>query len=86
MFGALNTAEGVAVLAGTLGAGFLSRFAGIIPVLAVQGGAYVIGGLALLAWLRDPARSPSPEPGQSAAAGRPGPAAAGLSLEEPGPA
>jgi MFS family permease len=52
MFGALNTAEGVTVLAGTLGAGYLSRFAGIIPVLALQGLGYVISGLALLAWHR----------------------------------
>jgi hypothetical protein len=36
------------VLAGTLGAGYLSRFAGIIPVLAIQGGGYVVAGLAML--------------------------------------
>ncbi len=53
VFGALSAAEGVTVLAGTLGAGFLSRYAGIVPVLAVQGAGYVVAGLAMLAWLRE---------------------------------
>lgn len=53
VFGALSTVEGITVLAGTLGAGYLSRFAGIIPVLAIQGGGYVVAGLAMLAWLKD---------------------------------
>ena len=53
IFGALNTLEGVTILAGTLAAGYLSRYAGIIPVLAVQGGAYVVAGLAMLAWLKN---------------------------------
>jgi predicted MFS family arabinose efflux permease len=37
VFGAVSALEGVTVLAGTLGSGYLSRLAGIIPVLAVQG-------------------------------------------------
>ncbi len=53
VFGALSALEGVTVLAGTLGAGFLSRYAGIVPVLAIQGAGYVVAGLAMLAWLRD---------------------------------
>ena len=53
IFGALSAVEGVTVLAGTLGAGFLSRYAGIVPVLAIQGAGYVVAGLAMLAWLRD---------------------------------
>lgn len=53
VFGAVSALEGVTVLAGTLGAGYLSRFAGIIPVLAIQGGGYVMAGLAMLIWLRD---------------------------------
>jgi Na+/melibiose symporter-like transporter len=57
VFGAVNAVEGVTVLAGTLAAGYLSRFAGIIPVLAIQGGGYVVAGLAMLAWLREPARA-----------------------------
>jgi Na+/melibiose symporter-like transporter len=51
MFGAIGTVEGVATLAGTLGAGFLSRPLGIVPVIAVQGAGYVLAGLAMLAWL-----------------------------------
>ena len=53
VFGALSALEAVTVLAGTLGAGFLSRYAGIVPVLAIQGAGYVVAGLAMLAWLRD---------------------------------
>jgi Na+/melibiose symporter-like transporter len=53
VFGALSTLEGVTILAGTLGAGYLSRFAGIIGVLAIQGGGYVVAGLAMLIWLKD---------------------------------
>ena len=58
MFGAVSALEGVTVLAGTLGAGYLSRFVGIIPVLAVQGAGYVVAGLAMLAWLKDGAGPP----------------------------
>jgi Na+/melibiose symporter-like transporter len=53
VFGALSALEGVTVLAGTLGAGFLSRYAGIVPVLAIQGAGYVVAGLAMLGWLRE---------------------------------
>jgi hypothetical protein len=53
VFGAISTLEGITILAGTLGAGFLSRYVGIIPVLAIQGAAYVIAGLAMLAWLKN---------------------------------
>ncbi len=60
MFGAIGALEGVTILAGTLGAGFLSRYAGIIPVLAIQGAGYVAGGLAMLAWLKDPSDAPAP--------------------------
>jgi Na+/melibiose symporter-like transporter len=52
MFGALNAVEGVATLAGILAAGALAQVAGIIPVLAVQGGGYVVAGLAMLIVLR----------------------------------
>jgi hypothetical protein len=55
VFGALGAVEGVTVLAGTLGAGYLSRLAGIIPVLTIQGGGYVVAGLAMLAWLKQDA-------------------------------
>jgi hypothetical protein len=49
VFGAVSAVEGITVLADTLGAGYLGRLAGIIPVLAVQGGGYVAAGLAMLA-------------------------------------
>jgi Na+/melibiose symporter-like transporter len=58
VFGAVSTLEGVTVLAGTLGAGYLSRLAGIIPVLAIQGGGYVVAGLVMVGWLRDGAGRP----------------------------
>ena len=61
MFGALSALEGISILAGTLGAGYLSRLAGIIPVLAVQGAGYVVAGLAMLVWLKE-------EPGEPASA------------------
>ena len=51
IFGALNAVEGVMVLTGTLGAGFLARPLGIVPVLAVQGAACVLAGAGLLMWL-----------------------------------
>jgi Na+/melibiose symporter-like transporter len=51
MFGAIGTAEGITVLAGTLGAGFLSRSFGIVPVIAIQGASYALAGLAMLVWL-----------------------------------
>jgi hypothetical protein len=53
VFGAVSAVEGITILAGTLGAGYLSRAAGIIPVLAVQGGGYVVAGLVMLVWLKD---------------------------------
>jgi Na+/melibiose symporter-like transporter len=73
VFGAISTLEGVTILAGTLGAGFLSRFAGIIAVLAIQGGGYVVAGLAMLIWLKDSAVAeadpPGPEPAATPLAG-----------------
>ena len=54
VFGAISTLEGITILAGTLAAGYLSRSAGIIPVLAIQGAGYVAAGLAMLAWLKEP--------------------------------
>jgi predicted MFS family arabinose efflux permease len=57
VFGALNAIEGVAVLAGTVGAGLLGQAIGIIPVLAFQGGGYVVAGLAVLIVLRAETRT-----------------------------
>jgi MFS family permease len=52
VFGALNAVEGVAILAGTVVAGFLAQVVGIVPVLAFQGGGYVVAGLAMVVVLR----------------------------------
>ena len=60
VFGAISTAEGVTVLAGTLAAGYLSRFVGIIPVLAIQGAGYVAAGIAMFVWLKDDPGSGAP--------------------------
>jgi MFS family permease len=47
VFGALGAVEGVAILAGTVCAGLLGQVAGIVPVLAAQGGGYVVAGVAM---------------------------------------
>ncbi len=60
VFGALSAVEGIAMLGGTLAAGYLSRPLGIIPVLAVQGAGYVLAGLGMTVWL--PHRA---DPGQA---------------------
>jgi Na+/melibiose symporter-like transporter len=52
VFGALGAVEGAATVAGTVAAGFLGQSAGIIPVLAAQGAAYLIAGLAVVVALR----------------------------------
>ena len=69
VFGAVSALEGITVLAGTLGAGYLSRLAGIIPVLAVQGGGYVVAGLAMLVWLKE--ETGEPETSSAEAQGEP---------------
>jgi Na+/melibiose symporter-like transporter len=52
VFGALGAVEGVAIVAGTIAAGFLGQTVGIIPILAVQGGGYVAAGLLVVIALR----------------------------------
>jgi Na+/melibiose symporter-like transporter len=52
VFGALGAAEGVAVLLGTVAAGWLGEAIGIVPVLAVQGAGYVVAGFAVLVLMR----------------------------------
>lgn len=60
VFGALAAVEGVAMLAGTLTAGFLTRPFGIIAVISIQGGGYLIAGLLMAAWLlKTPAKPPT---------------------------
>jgi Na+/melibiose symporter-like transporter len=65
VFGALGVPEGVAVVIGALGAGWLGQAIGIVPVLAAQGVGYVLAGLAMLALIRTEPRSqvvPAGEP------------------------
>lgn len=52
VFGALGAVEGVAVVAGTIAAGFLGQTLGIIPTLAVQGCGYLVAGTLVLVLLR----------------------------------
>ncbi|MFJ9902158.1 MFS transporter [Streptomyces sp. NPDC101152] len=62
IFGALGAAEGIAFVAGTCAAGFLGRSLGIIPMLAAQGGGYVLAGMLLVVLLRhDSAGHTAPE-------------------------
>jgi Na+/melibiose symporter-like transporter len=68
VFGALSALEGISVLAGTLGAGYLSRLAGIVPVLAIQGAGYVVAGLVMLRSLKDTEEHVSLAPGTPVAA------------------
>ena len=57
------------ILAGRRDPGYLSRFVGIVPVLAVQGAGYVVAGLVMLAWLKDGADPPAPADDRGEAAG-----------------
>jgi Na+/melibiose symporter-like transporter len=50
-FGAFAAAEGIAVMAGTLAAGYLTQPFGIIPVIAIQGAGYLTAGLLTATWL-----------------------------------
>jgi Na+/melibiose symporter-like transporter len=49
VFGALGAVRGVAVVAGTLSAGFLGESVGIVPILSLQGVGYLLAGLTVLA-------------------------------------
>lgn len=71
VFGALGAVEGVAVVAGTVAAGFGGQAIGIIPVIAVQGGGYLAAGLLVVFALRDKApaseKTPAALPPRAAA-------------------
>lgn len=63
VFGAFGATQGIAVLAGTLAGGLLARPLGIIAVISVQGAAYLVAGVVMVAWLRSgPAAIRSPGP------------------------
>ena len=52
VFGALGAAQGVAILVGTLSAGFLGESVGIVPIIAFQGIGSVLAGGVILVVLR----------------------------------
>lgn len=60
--GALTAVEGCSMLVGTLAAGALGGVLGIVPVLAVQGAGYVLGGALVLTRLRGIGADTTPEP------------------------
>ena len=51
IFGALGAAQGIAILIGTIAAGYLSRLVGVIPIITIQGGIWLVAGLGMLLWL-----------------------------------
>jgi MFS family permease len=59
VYGAIGLVQAVAVIAGTLGAGFLGESVGIVPILAMQGAGYVLAGLAVLMGLRGESEKPT---------------------------
>lgn len=59
VWGALGAGEGVAVVTGTLVAGFTAPWLGIVSLLVIQGLGYAVGGLLVLCMLR-PARATVP--------------------------
>ncbi len=67
VFGALIAVQGVATLAGTLGAGMLGKPVGIVPVIALQGAGYVLAGL--MVTRRTPGRDEAPAGRVDVAAG-----------------
>ena len=52
VFGTLGTVEGIAIVSGTCAAGLLGQQLGIIPLLAAQGGGYVLAGALVTVMLR----------------------------------
>lgn len=52
VFGALSTVEGLAIVAGTIAAGYLAQMLGIVAMLAVQGAGYVLAGMLAVVLLR----------------------------------
>jgi Na+/melibiose symporter-like transporter len=59
VFGAMGLVQSVAMVVGAVGAGFLGSSVGIVPVLAFQGGGYLVAGCAIVVLLREVARTPA---------------------------
>jgi MFS family permease len=58
VFGAMGLVQSVALVGGAVGAGFLGASVGIVPILALQGGGYLVAGCAIVFLLREVARAP----------------------------
>ncbi|MDX6317575.1 MAG: hypothetical protein QOD35_975, partial [Nocardioidaceae bacterium] len=59
VFGAMGLVQSVAMVVGAVSAGFLGSSVGIVPVLAFQGGGYLVAGCAIVVLLREVARTPA---------------------------
>jgi Na+/melibiose symporter-like transporter len=59
VFGAMGLVQSVAMVGGAVGAGFLGSSVGIVPILALQGGGYLVAGCAIVLLLREVARTPA---------------------------
>jgi Na+/melibiose symporter-like transporter len=59
VFGAMGLVQSVAMVGGAVSAGFLGSSVGIVPVLAFQGGGYLVAGCAIVILLREVARTPA---------------------------
>jgi Na+/melibiose symporter-like transporter len=59
VFGAMGLVQSVAMVGGAVSAGFLGSSIGIVPVLAFQGGGYLVAGCAIVVLLREVARTPA---------------------------
>jgi len=69
IFGAFGAVEGIAIVSGTIAAGFLGQTLGIIPVLSAQGAGYLLAGLAALIALRHEQGSKTGDTDRSTSAG-----------------
>ncbi len=66
VFGSIGTVEGVAIVAGTVAAGFLGQSVGIVPSICAQGIGPVLGGALILATLREPSAEKRDQSGVAA--------------------
>jgi Na+/melibiose symporter-like transporter len=60
IYGALTAVEGIALVTGTLAAGFLGQTLGIVPVLVVQGSGFLAAGALVLIALQGSSASEDP--------------------------
>jgi MFS family permease len=58
VFGAMGLVQSVAMVAGAIGAGIFGASLGIVPILALQGGGYLVAGCAIVYVLQEVAPTP----------------------------